>query len=43
LAVAREVCDRLHVQLDLKRPGQGGFEVEFSGLTAPGAQHARPV
>jgi len=31
LAVAREVCDRYGLQLDLKRPGAGGFEVEFSG------------
>jgi signal transduction histidine kinase len=31
LAVAREVADRFKLQLDLKRPGQGGFEVEFSG------------
>jgi signal transduction histidine kinase len=31
LAVAREVADRFKLQLDLKRPGQAGFEVEFSG------------
>lgn len=31
LAVTREVADRFKLQLDLKRPGQGGFEVEFSG------------
>lgn len=31
LAVAREVADRFKLQLDLKRPGQGGFEVELSG------------
>jgi signal transduction histidine kinase len=31
LAVAREVADRYSLQLDLKRPGVGGFEVEFSG------------
>jgi signal transduction histidine kinase len=31
LAVAREVADRFKMQLDLKRPSQGGFEVEFSG------------
>lgn len=31
LAVAREVCDRYGLQLDLKRPGAGGFEVEVSG------------
>jgi signal transduction histidine kinase len=31
LAVAREVCDRYGLQLDLKRPAAGGFEVEISG------------
>jgi signal transduction histidine kinase len=31
LAVAQEVVDRSNMQLDLKRPGAGGFEVEFSG------------
>jgi signal transduction histidine kinase len=31
LAVAREVCDRFGLQLDLKRPSAGGFEVEMSG------------
>ena len=31
LAVAREVCDRFGLALDLKRPASGGFEVEFSG------------
>lgn len=35
LAVAREVADRFHLQLDLKRPGAGGFEVELSGPTRP--------
>ena len=34
LAVVREVCDRYGLQLDLKRPGAGGFEVEFSGPLA---------
>jgi signal transduction histidine kinase len=31
LAIAREVTDRLGLQLDLKRPGTGGFEAEISG------------
>jgi signal transduction histidine kinase len=31
LAVAREVCDRYGLHLDLKRPAAGGFEVEISG------------
>jgi signal transduction histidine kinase len=31
LAIAREVADRFGLQFDLKRPGAGGFEVEFSG------------
>jgi len=31
LAVSREVCDRYGLQLDLKRPAAGGFEVEMSG------------
>ena len=31
LAVSREIADRFKLQLDLKRPSQGGFEVEFSG------------
>jgi signal transduction histidine kinase len=31
LAVAREVCDRYGLQLDLKRPAGGGFEVEILG------------
>jgi signal transduction histidine kinase len=31
LAVAREVCDRYGLELDLKRPAAGGFEVEMSG------------
>ncbi len=30
LAVAREVSDRFGLQLDLRRPSGGGFEVEFS-------------
>ncbi|MEO7191631.1 MAG: HAMP domain-containing sensor histidine kinase [Vicinamibacterales bacterium] len=34
LSVAREVADRFKLQLDLKRPGAGGFEVEFSGPVA---------
>lgn len=34
LAVAREVCDRFGLRLDLKRPGAGGFEVELSGPLA---------
>ena len=33
LAVAREVADRFHLQLDLRRPDTGGFEAEFSGKT----------
>lgn len=31
LAVTREVADRYGLQLDLKRPAAGGFEVEMSG------------
>jgi signal transduction histidine kinase len=31
LALAREIVDRFNLQLDLKRPGAGGFEVEISG------------
>lgn len=31
LAIAREVADRFGLQFDLKRPGVGGFEAEFSG------------
>ena len=31
IAVAREVCDRFGLKLDLKRPGAGGFEAEISG------------
>jgi signal transduction histidine kinase len=30
LAVAREVTDRVGLQLELRRPSAGGFEVEFS-------------
>jgi two-component system sensor histidine kinase TctE len=30
LAVAREVADRFHMRLELKRPGRGGFEAELS-------------
>jgi signal transduction histidine kinase len=30
LAVAREVADRFGLQLELRRPSAGGFEVEFS-------------
>jgi signal transduction histidine kinase len=30
LAVAREVADRFGLQLELRRPSDGGFEVEFS-------------
>jgi len=33
IALAREVCDRYGLQLDLKRPAAGGFEVEMSGPT----------
>ena len=33
LAVAREVADRFHLQLDLRRPDAGGFEAEFSRKT----------
>jgi signal transduction histidine kinase len=32
IAVAREVADRFGLKLDLRRPGAGGFEVEFSGV-----------
>lgn len=31
IVLAREVCDRYGLQLDLKRPAGGGFEVEISG------------
>jgi signal transduction histidine kinase len=31
LAVAKEVADRLGLQLELRRPPTGGFEAEFSG------------
>jgi signal transduction histidine kinase len=31
LALAREIADRFDMQLDLKRPGAGGIEVELSG------------
>ena len=31
LAVTREVSDRFGLQLDLRRPGAGGFEAEISG------------
>jgi signal transduction histidine kinase len=31
LAVAREVADRFGLRLEMRRPGAGGFEVEFSG------------
>lgn len=31
LAVAREVSDRFKIQMELKRPGPHGFEVEFTG------------
>ncbi len=31
IALAREVADRFGLKLDLRRPGAGGFEVEFSG------------
>ena len=31
LSVAREISDRYGLRLDLKRPGAGGFEAEFSG------------
>jgi signal transduction histidine kinase len=31
LAVAREVCDRFGLKLDLSRPATGGFEAEISG------------
>ncbi len=31
IAVAREVCDRYGLRLDLKRPAAGGFEAEISG------------
>jgi signal transduction histidine kinase len=31
LAVTREIADRFKLHLDLKRPAQGGFEVELSG------------
>ncbi len=32
LAVAREVADRFGLTLELRRPGAGGFEVEFAGV-----------
>jgi signal transduction histidine kinase len=31
LTLAREICDRYGLRLDLKRPASGGFEVEISG------------
>lgn len=31
LAVAREVADRFQLQFELRRPGAGGLEAEFSG------------
>lgn len=31
LSVTREVCDRYGLRFDLKRPGAGGLEAEFSG------------
>jgi signal transduction histidine kinase len=31
LSVAREVADRFKIQLELKRPGNTGLDVEFSG------------
>ncbi len=31
LAVAREVADRFGLKLEMRRPGAGGFEVEFAG------------
>jgi signal transduction histidine kinase len=31
LAVAKEVADRFHLQLELRRPGDRGFEAEFVG------------
>ena len=31
LAVAREVADRFGLKLEMRRPGAGGFEIEFSG------------
>jgi two-component system phosphate regulon sensor histidine kinase PhoR len=34
LAIAREAADRFGLHLDLKRPGSGGMEVEFSGRVA---------
>jgi signal transduction histidine kinase len=34
IVLTREVCDRYGLQLDLKRPAAGGFEVEISGGTA---------
>jgi two-component system sensor histidine kinase TctE len=34
LAVAREVADRFGLRLEMRRPGAGGFEVEFSGAEA---------
>ncbi len=34
LAIVREVSERFGFQLDLKRPGAGGFEVELSGPIA---------
>ncbi len=34
LAVAREVADRFGLKLEMRRPGAGGFEIEFSGAEA---------
>jgi signal transduction histidine kinase len=33
LAIVQEVADRFGFQLDFKRPGSGGFEVELSGTS----------
>jgi signal transduction histidine kinase len=35
LALAREVADRFGLQLDLRRPVSGGFEVELAPRTEP--------
>jgi signal transduction histidine kinase len=40
LAVAREVADRAGFELALKRPGAGGFEVEFAGPVVPSGSQA---
>lgn len=32
LAVAREAIDRMKLQMELRRPGASGFDVEFSGV-----------